>query len=436
MRPTRTAQPGRRATTTPAPVPALRGAPRSSCWWPAPPRPVGPARRPGCGCRSCPATAREHRPGLHGPCRRAERHLVGAARGRPPWSPVLLVTGAAPVAAAALPCSSPCWPRRPAARPDRGAPGRARAVGVRAQPGDLSAASSLWQSSGDFVARDAALRRECGCPSCCAPWSALVTVWWKPSRWACAWRGWRAWESFTLQLVPALTLPGSVSTLGLAATTLAALALLAGSRIWGATRDRRIAPAPGGLPRALLVVAGVLAVVLLVPSVMPGLFDGALPGSSLTSGRASGVGAARRRPGPALGGGRPALQLRRLGRPGAVHAPADPLGTFPGQVVPDTDGLDEPLRARRRGSRGRARRAEVTAKVTFEDYDEHWLPRPYARQRSPGWARSGWAWNPQDLTVPQRGHRDVRCELRRDLGAAAAHPEPCARHHRRLQTPR
>ena len=159
----------------------------------------------------------------------------------------------------------------------------------------FSAASSLWQSSGDFVARDAAPYGENpGLAFVLCALVGLVTVFMETVLVGLRMAGLACVGILTLQLVPALTLPDSVSTLGLAAAALAALALLAGSRIWGATRDRRIAPAPGGLPRALLVVAGVLAVALLVPSALPGPSNGAFPqGSPLTSGRASGVGPLR-----------------------------------------------------------------------------------------------------------------------------------------------
>ncbi|KUP28387.1 hypothetical protein IX41_02370 [Kocuria rhizophila] len=267
----------------------------------------------------------------------------------------------------------------------------------------FSAASSLWQSSGDFVARDAAPYGENpGLAFVLCALVGLVTVFMETVLVGLRMAGLACVGILTLQLVPALTLPDSVSTLGLAAAALAALALLAGSRIWGATRDRRIAPAPGGLPRALLVVAGVLAVVLLVPSVMPGFFNGAFPqGSSLTSGRASGVG-----------------PLRAVGQDlrSAEDAPRFSYTTSDGQAqymrlltlsdfsqdewFPDTDGLDENLSA----LGGAAREAvpggtEVTTKVTFEDYDEHWLPAPYAPADISGLGEDGWGWNPQDLTV-------------------------------------
>ncbi|MCG7425828.1 transglutaminaseTgpA domain-containing protein [Kocuria rhizophila] len=267
----------------------------------------------------------------------------------------------------------------------------------------FSAASSLWQSSGDFVARDAApYGEDPGLSFVLCALVGLVTVFMETVLVGLRMAGLACVGILTLQLVPALTLPGSVSTLGLAAAALAALALLAGSRIWGATRDRRIAPAPGGLPRALLVVAGVLAVVLLVPSVMPGFFNGAFPqGSSLTSGRASGVGPLR-----AVGQDlRSAEDAQRFSYTTsddqAQYMRLLTLSDFSqDEWFPDTDGLDENLSA----LGGAAREAvpggtEVTTKVTFEDYDEHWLPAPYAPAEIAGLGEDGWAWNPQDLTV-------------------------------------
>lgn len=267
----------------------------------------------------------------------------------------------------------------------------------------FSAASSLWQSSGDFVARDAApYGEDPGLSFVLCALVGLVTVFMETVLVGLRMAGLACVGILTLQLVPALTLPGSVSTLGLAAAALAALALLAGSRIWGATRDRRIAPAPGGLPRALLVVAGVLAVVLLVPSVMPGFFNGAFPqGSSLTSGRASGVGPLRA-VGQDLRSAEDAQRFSYTTSDGqAQYMRLLTLSDFSqDEWFPDTDGLDENLSA----LGGAAREAvpggtEVTTKVTFEDYDEHWLPAPYAPAEIAGLGEDGWAWNPQDLTV-------------------------------------
>ena len=267
----------------------------------------------------------------------------------------------------------------------------------------FSAASSLWQSSADFVARDAApYGEDPGLSFVLCALVGLVTVFMETVLVGLRMAGLACVGILTLQLVPALTLPDSVSTLGLAAAALAALALLAGSRIWGATRDRRIAPAPGGLPRALLVVAGVLAVVLLVPSVMPGFFNGAFPqGSSLTSGRASGVGPLRA-VGQDLRSAEDAQRFSYTTSDGqAQYMRLLTLSDFSqDEWFPDTDGLDENLSA----LGGAAREAvpggtEVTTKVTFEDYDEHWLPAPYAPAEIAGLGEDGWAWNPQDLTV-------------------------------------
>ncbi|TFI04714.1 hypothetical protein E4P34_11130, partial [Kocuria rhizophila] len=267
----------------------------------------------------------------------------------------------------------------------------------------FSAASSLWRSSGDFVARDAApYGEDPGLSFVLCALVGLVTVFMETVLVGLRMAGLACVGILTLQLVPALTLPDSVSTLGLAAAALAALTLLAGSRIWGATRDRRIAPAPGGLPRALLVIAGVLAVVLLVPSVMPGFFNGAFPqGSSLTSGRASGVGPLRA-VGQDLRSAEDAQRFSYTTSDGqAQYMRLLTLSDFSqDEWFPDTEGLDENLSA----LGGAAREAvpggtEVTTKVTFDDYDEHWLPAPYAPADISGLGEDGWGWNPQDLTV-------------------------------------
>ena len=135
---------------------------------------------------------------------------------------------------------------------------------------------------------------------------------------------------------------------------------------------------------------------LLVPSVMPGFFNGAFPqGSSLTSGRASGVGPLRA-VGQDLRSAEDAQRFSYTTSDGqAQYMRLLTLSDFSqDEWFPDTDGLDENLSA----LGGAAREAvpggtEVTTKVTFEDYDEHWLPAPYAPAEIAGLGEDGWAWN-------------------------------------------
>lgn len=269
--------------------------------------------------------------------------------------------------------------------------------------GTFSAAAQLWRGSGDFVAHDAApYGPDPGLAFVLSVLVGLVTVFMETALVGLRMAGLACLGLLALLVVPALTLPGSVGVPGLAAAALAALALLAGSRIWGATRAQRIAPAPGGLPRALLVVAGVLAVVLLVPSVIPGFYNGAFPqGSSLTSDRASGVGPLR-----AVGQDlRSDERTRRFSYTSSDDQPQYmrllTLSDFSrDEWFPDTDGLDEDLTRLGAAARdavpgGR----EVTAKVSFEDYTEHWLPTPYAPADVAGLGTDGWGWNPRDLSV-------------------------------------
>lgn len=270
-------------------------------------------------------------------------------------------------------------------------------------PGTLSAASELWGSSGDFVAGTAApYPFHPGFSFVLCALVGLVTVFMETVLVGLRMAGLACLGIVALLVVPGLTLPGSVTPLGLAAAVLAALALLAGSRSLGATRARRIAPTPGGLPRALLVVAGVLAVVLFVPSVMPGFFNGAFPqGSSLTSQRAAGVGPLR-----AVG-----QDLRSQERTQRFSYTASDdraqymrlltLSDFSSdEWFPRTDGLDGDLSGLSDASRNPVPRGtEVTSKVTFDQYDEHWLPAPYAPVGVAGLGEQGWAWNPQDLSV-------------------------------------
>ncbi|MDO4256880.1 MAG: DUF3488 and transglutaminase-like domain-containing protein [Kocuria sp.] len=270
-------------------------------------------------------------------------------------------------------------------------------------PGTLSAASELWGSSGDFVAGTAApYPFHPGFSFVLCALVGLVTVFMETVLVGLRMAGLACLGIVALLVVPALTLPGSVTPLGLAAAVLAALALLAGSRSLGATRARRIAPTPGGLPRALLVVAGVLAVVLFVPSVMPGFFNGAFPqGSSLTSQRAAGVGPLR-----AVGQDlRSQEHTQRFSYTAsddrAQYMRLLTLSDFSSdEWFPTTDGLDGDLSGLSDASRNPVPRgAEVTTKVTFDQYDEHWLPAPYAPVGVAGLGEQGWAWNPQDLSV-------------------------------------
>ncbi|RKQ34225.1 hypothetical protein C1C97_009945 [Kocuria tytonis] len=269
--------------------------------------------------------------------------------------------------------------------------------------GTFTAASRLWGGSGDFVSRDAApYGAHPGLSFVLCALVGLVTVFMETVLVGLRMAGLTCVGVLALLVVPALTLPGSINPLGLAAAALAALALLAGSRAWGATRDQRIAPAPGGVPRALLVVAGVLAVVLFVPTVMPGFFNGAFPqGSSFTAERASGVGPLR-----AVGQD---LRTREPARRFSYTTSDDraqymrllTLSDFSqDEWFPDTEHLDEDLSGLGDGARNTVPRGpEITAKVTLDDFTEHWLPAPYAPVGVAGLGADGWGWSPRDLSV-------------------------------------
>lgn len=270
-------------------------------------------------------------------------------------------------------------------------------------PDTFTTASRLWTSSGDFVSGSAApYPAHAGLAFVLCALVGLVTVFMETVLVGLRMAGLACVGLLALLVVPALTLPGSVSPLGLAAAVLAALALLAGSRALGATRAQRIAPAPGGLPRAVLVVAGVLAVVLFVPSLMPGFFNGAFPqGSSLTSQRAAGVGPLR-----AVGQDlRSEQRTQRFSYTSSDDKPAYmrllTLSDFSqDEWFPATDGLDNDLSHLADSSRNPVPRGtETTTKVTFDQYDEHWLPAPYAPVAVAGLGDQGWGWSPKDLSV-------------------------------------
>ncbi|WP_243635662.1 transglutaminaseTgpA domain-containing protein [Kocuria tytonicola] len=269
--------------------------------------------------------------------------------------------------------------------------------------GTFTAASALWAQSGDFVSRQGApYGPDPGLSFVLCVLVGLVTVFMETVLVGLRTAGLACWGVLALLLVPALTLPGSVSTPGLAAAALAALALLAGSRRWGATRARRIAPTPGGGPRALLVVAGVLAVVLLVPSVMPGFFNGAFPqGSSLTSERAAGVGPLRA-VGQDLRSDERARRFSYTTSDGvAQYMRLLTLSDFSqDEWFPDTENLDADLtRLPAAAHAAVPGGTEVTSKVTFENYTEHWLPAPYAPVDVTGLGDDGWGFSPRDLSV-------------------------------------
>ncbi|MDO4919620.1 DUF3488 and transglutaminase-like domain-containing protein [Kocuria sp.] len=269
--------------------------------------------------------------------------------------------------------------------------------------GTFTAAAELWRASADFVGSNAApYGRDPGLAFVLCALVGLVTVFMETVLVGLRLAGLACLGVLALLLVPALTLPGSVSAVGLAAASLAALGLLAGSRVWGATRDRRTAPAPGGVPRALVVLAGVLAVVLLVPSVIPGFYNGAFPqGSSLTAPRASGVGPLR-----AVGQDlRSADHTRRFSYTTSDgHAQYMRLLTLSDfsqdEWFPDTQDLDGDLsRLADAAHAAVPHGTEVTSKVTFDDYTEHWLPAPYAPSAVAGLGDDGWGFDPHDLSV-------------------------------------
>lgn len=267
----------------------------------------------------------------------------------------------------------------------------------------FTAAGELWRSSGDFISRDAApYGPNPGLAFVLCTLVGLVTVFMETVLVGLRMAGLACLGVLALLVLPALTLPGSVTALGLAAAALAALALLAGSRFWGATRAQRIAPTPGGLPRALLVIAGVLAVVLFIPAVMPGFFNGAFPqGSSFTAERASGVGPLR-----AVGQDlRSDEHTRRFSYTTSDDQPQYmrllTLSDFDqDEWFPDVENLDGDLSGLADAARNPVPRGtEVSAKVMFDDFSEHWLPAPYAPVAVSGLGDEGWAWNPRDLSI-------------------------------------
>ena len=270
-------------------------------------------------------------------------------------------------------------------------------LGFIPTPGTFAAVGSLWSESGSFVARQSAPYEEnAGLALVLSALVGLVAVFMETALLGLRMSG------LALLVAPALTLPGSVSIWGLGAAILSALALLAGSRLWGATRLQHVAPTPGGLPRALLVIAGVLAVSLLVPTVMPGFFSGGFPqGSSFNSERAAGVD-------PLRAVGQDLRERKRVQRFSYTTSDGQPkymrlmsLSDFSQpEFFPQTGSLEEGL-AGLAGPQTNpvSRENPVTTKVTFEDYNELWLPAPYAPTEFAGIGTEGWSWNPRDLSV-------------------------------------
>ena len=276
-------------------------------------------------------------------------------------------------------------------------------LGFIPTPETFSAAGQLWSESGSFVSRQSApYGQNAGLALVLSALVGLVAVFMETALLGLRRAGLACVGILALLVVPALTLPGSVSMWGLGAAIIAALALLAGSRLWGATRQQRIAPTPGGLPRALLVIVGVLGVTLLVPTVMPGFFSGAFPqGSSFNAERAAGVGPLR-----AVGQDlRDSERVQRFsyttsdGQPKYMRLMA--LSDFSqSEFFPQTDNLEEGLDGIADPETNPvSRENSVTTKVTFEDYSEHWLPAPYAPTEFSGIGNEGWSWNPRDLSV-------------------------------------
>lgn len=267
-------------------------------------------------------------------------------------------------------------------------------LGFIPTPGTFSAVGSLWSESGSFVARQAApYGQNAGLALVLSALVGLVAVFMETALLGLRMAGLACVGVLALLVVPALTLPGSVSIWGLGAAILAALALLAGSRVWGATRLQHIAPTPGGLPRALLVIAGVLAVSLLVPTVMPGFFSGAFPqGSSFNSERAAGVG-------PLRAVGQDLRESERVQRFSYTTSDGQPkymrlmsLSDFSQpEFFPQTDNLEEGLAGLADPETNPVSRENpVTTKVTFEDYNEHWLPaRTHPRSSRVSATRAG-----------------------------------------------
>lgn len=276
-------------------------------------------------------------------------------------------------------------------------------LGFIPTPETFSAAGQLWSESGSFVSRQSApYGQNAGLALVLSALVGLVAVFMETALLGLRMAGLACVGILALLVVPALTLPGSVSMWGLGAAIIAALALLTGSRLWGATRQQRIAPTPGGLPRALLVIVGVLGVTLLVPTVMPGFFSGAfLQGSSFNAERAAGVGPLR-----AVGQDlRDSERVQRFsyttsdGQPKYMRLMA--LSDFSqSEFFPQTDNLEEGLDGIADPETNPvSRENSVTTKVTFEDYSEHWLPAPYAPTEFSGIGNEGWSWNPRDLSV-------------------------------------
>ena len=280
-------------------------------------------------------------------------------------------------------------------------------LGFIPTPSTFSAVGSLWSESGSFVAQQSApYGQNAGLALVLSALVGLVAVFMETALLGLRMAGLACVGILALLVVPALTLPGSVSRWGLGAAILAALALLAGSRLWGATRLQHIAPTPGGLPRALLVIAGVLAASLLVPTLMPGFFSGAFPqGSSFNSERAAGVG-------PLRAVGQDLRESERAQRFSYTTSDGQPkymrlmsLSDFSQpEFFPQTDNLEEGLAGLADPETNPVSRENpVTTKVTFEDYNEHWLPAPYAPTEFAGIGNEGWSWNPRDLSVFSAG---------------------------------
>ncbi|GEO96759.1 transglutaminase family protein [Kocuria turfanensis] len=201
-------------------------------------------------------------------------------------------------------------------------------------------------------------------------------------------------------VLPALVLPESVGLAGTAAAVLAALLLLAGARRFGAVREARTAAAPGTWARAVVVVAGVLAVTLLVPGVVPGFVNGVFPqGSGPGGDRAPGVGPLR-----AVGQDlRSAEQRPRLeyststGEPELLRVLV--LDDFTGaEWFPDSTGLEPGLDALGADTSGPGA-AERSAAVQLRDWSERWLPLPWAPVGVTGLDEGDWAVSPQHRTV-------------------------------------
>ncbi|HST72157.1 MAG TPA: DUF3488 and transglutaminase-like domain-containing protein [Kocuria rosea] len=226
-------------------------------------------------------------------------------------------------------------------------------------------------------------------------------------------------------VVPALVLPHSVGPAGTAAAALAALVLLGGGRRWGAVREPPTAAAPGSWPRALVVVAGVVAVTVLVPGVVPGFVNGAFPqGSGLAGERAAGVGPLRA-VGQDLRSGEQAPRLEYTtasGEPELLRVLS--LEDFTGDewfpaaedLEEDLDGLGAtPLNPVGPGE-------QRTAAVTLRNWSERWLPLPWVPVAVTGLGGDGWSWSPRDLAV----HADDVPEPGTAYEVRSVAPEPTA----------